>query len=103
MMIQLGIRRGKYNPCLYYHQERNLRTFLHGDDFATVGTRDQMKWFRGALETRFEIKSQCIGPGALGLPGSVVAGSGHGPAATAAQGEKMIEGTEGKLLNRVLR
>ena len=46
VMIKLGFRRGKYNPCLYYHQERNLRTFLHGDDFATVGTRDQVKWFR---------------------------------------------------------
>ena len=36
-------QRGVYNPCLYYHRERNLRTFLHGDDFATVGTRKEVK------------------------------------------------------------
>ena len=40
-LIKLGFRRGPYNPCLYFHQERMLRTFLHGDDFATVGDRKE--------------------------------------------------------------
>ena len=40
---ELGFSRGAYNPCLYYHKARNLRTFLHGDDFATVGTRSEVK------------------------------------------------------------
>ena len=56
-MRKLGFQRGRYNPCLYYLAERNLRTFLHGDDFATVGTREEVKWFKEALEKRFEIKS----------------------------------------------
>ena len=56
-MRKLGFERGRYNPCLYYHRQRNLRTFLHGDDFATVGTRDGVRWFKQALERRFEIKS----------------------------------------------
>ena len=37
-MNKWGFKRGRYNPCLYFHKERNLRTFLHGGDFATVGT-----------------------------------------------------------------
>ena len=41
-MRKLGFQRGRYNSCLYYHETRNLRTFLHGDDFATVGTRDEV-------------------------------------------------------------
>ena len=80
VMCKLGFRRGRYNPCLYFHREKNLRTFLHGDDFATVGIREGVRWFRGALEQRFEIKSQCIGHGGLSLPHSKVAGSGSGPA-----------------------
>ena len=40
---KIAFQRGVYNPCLYYHQEKNLRTFLHGDDFATVGTRSEVK------------------------------------------------------------
>ena len=37
-MRSWGFVRGRYNPCLYFHKGRNLRMFLHGDDFATVGT-----------------------------------------------------------------
>ena len=36
-MLNNGFERGRYNPCLYYHRGRGLRTFLHGDDFAKVG------------------------------------------------------------------
>ena len=35
-MKSWGFIRGRYNPCLYFHKGRNLRTFLHGNDFATV-------------------------------------------------------------------
>ena len=57
-MLNLGFRPGRYNPCLNYHQGMNLITFLHGDDFATVGTRQEVSWFKTALEKRLEIKTQ---------------------------------------------
>ena len=102
-MVRLGFARGKYNPCLYFHQTRNLRTFLHGDDFATVGAREGVKWLKEALERIFEIKTQCIGPGAVmdGIMGGTSASIGLAP--TTANGEQMREGSEGRLLNRVLR
>ena len=74
-MRKVGFRRGKYNPCLYYHVERNLKTFLHGDDFATVGTRARTSWFKEALEKRFEIKSSAWGQ----LPSELVARLGLVP------------------------
>ena len=98
-----GFRRGGYIPCLYHHQERNLRTFLHGDDFATVGDRRGVKWLEESPEKRFAIKTQCVGPGAVGIPGVVVAGSGSGPAPTIPHGEKIVKGAEGRLLNRAIR
>ena len=102
-MRKLGFERGRYNPCLYYHRQRNLRTFLHGDDFATVGTRNGVRWFKEALERRFEIKTQCVGPGAVDGGWKKVAGTATGSAPTTTQGEDMKEGSEGRLLNRVLR
>ena len=33
VMLKHGFERGRYNPCLYYHREKEFRTFLHGDDF----------------------------------------------------------------------
>ena len=76
---------------------------MHGDDFATVGTRSGIKWFKNALEKIFEIKTQCIGPGAVLINGNVVAATSTGPAPTTANGEEMKQGVEGRLLNRVLR
>ena len=55
------------------------------------------------MEKRFEIKSQCIGPAALGVGGQSGTGASNGPAATATKGERLVEGTESRLLNRVVR
>ena len=103
-MAKLGFKRGKYNPCLYHHAARGLFTFLHGDDFATVGTRPEVAWLKKSLETRFEINTQCIGPGAVGIQG-LQGGNGaiSGPAPTTLSGEPMVEGSEGRLLNRIVR
>ena len=102
-MRRLGFVRGQYNPCLYYHRQRNLRTFLHGDDFATVGTRQEVTWLKAALEKRFEIKTQCVGPSATAVATESPAGTSTRPAPTTTNGEAMQEGSEGRLLNRVLR
>ena len=80
-----------------------MRTCLHGDAFATVGTRQGVTWFKDALEKRFEIKSECISPVAAGVGEQKGAGATEGPATTATNGEAMKEGSECRLLNRVVR
>ena len=82
-MRKLGFSRGRCNPCLYYHEARNLKTLLHGGDFATVGTREGVAWFKQALEKRFEIKSSCVGPAAVGVGDRRGTGTATGPAPTA--------------------
>ena len=37
-LVSIGFRRGRSSPCVYYHPKRKLRTLVHGDDYATVGT-----------------------------------------------------------------
>ena len=71
---------------LYFHPKRNLRTFLHGDDFATVGTRDGVKWLKEASENIFEIKTQCIGPGAVTVGCGMDVDASIGPASTTVNG-----------------
>ena len=58
-----GFDRGQFNLCLYTHTARRVQVFLHGDDFASVGSRVALKWFRQQLESRFEIKTSVIGTG----------------------------------------
>ena len=37
--------------------------FLHGDDFASVGNRASLRWFRERMEQRFGIKTSVVGTG----------------------------------------
>ena len=38
-------------------------TLVHGDDFGTEGSRDEVKWMKEKLTERFEIKTKVIGLG----------------------------------------
>ena len=38
-MEKAGFQQGVYNPCTYYHAERQLHTMVHGDDYCSVGSR----------------------------------------------------------------
>ena len=44
-MGKWGFRRGTYNPRLYAHDEWEIQVFLHGDDFASVGSRKSLRIF----------------------------------------------------------
>ena len=92
-----------HKPCLYYHPERDLRTFLLEDDFATVVTRGLVVWFGAAPENRFDIETQCVSHGAIGIPGCRLLGGSTAPAPTATNGETRIKGAEARLLNRVIK
>ena len=60
-MMKCGFKPGKYNPCTFYHKQRDLRTLVHGDDFVTSGQREGCGWFKKQLETRFSIKTRILG------------------------------------------
>ena len=77
-MVNCGFTPSAYNPCVFFHRARGIRTLVHGDDFVSVCSRGNAAWFKGQLEKRFEIKSAVLGTG----PG---------------------EALEGRILNRVIR
>ena len=98
-----GFSRGKYNPCLYFHKARGLRTFLHGDDFATVGAIENVSWLKDLLEKRFEIKTECISPAAAGVGSRKAKGDLGRPSPKTTNGEAIVEGVEARLLNRAVK
>ena len=52
----LGFSRGMANPCCFYHSSRDIAVVVHGDDFTTLATLDNIKWFESNLAKSFEIK-----------------------------------------------
>ena len=67
-MQAAGFTQSAYNPQVYFHSRRKIRTLVHGDDFMSTGTRASMRWFRGKLEQRFELSTTLIGPGPDEVP-----------------------------------
>ena len=64
IMTQAGFRVGRYSPCTFWHPQRMIKTFVHGDDFVSVGTEAQLNWMEGYLKKKFEVKINRIGHGA---------------------------------------
>ncbi len=66
VMMKLGFVQGKSKPCIYYHQKRDLRTVVHGDDFTTAGSYENIKWLHEALRKEWMVVER----GILGPPGT---------------------------------
>ena len=63
-LLSEGFSQSAYSPQVYWHRARDLKTFVHGDDFVTSGARTEAVWLRDRLMQRFEIKTHIIGAGA---------------------------------------
>ena len=63
-MESIGFRRGRTSSCVFWHEQRELRVVIHGDDFTILGWEKELDWFRTKVESRFECKHRGrIGPG----------------------------------------
>ena len=61
-LVKHGFEKGKASPCNFHHYERKLYVTVHGDDFTSTGTKSQLKWFQGILNTVYECKHHWFGP-----------------------------------------
>ncbi len=59
-LVGMGYRKGKANPCVFYHNKRNLQTLIHGDDFFSSGPRAELQWLDDKLNESFELKTHRI-------------------------------------------
>ena len=61
----LGFEVEDASPCVFYHRERELRCSVHGDDLTTVGSKENLDWFKTELSKLYELKELhklCLGP-----------------------------------------
>ena len=75
----MGFRRGTSSACVFWHPERQLICFVHGDDFTTGGPKKSLDWFKEMMEIKYELKE------------SVRLGSGP------------TDDKEGRILNRIIK
>ena len=58
----IGFKRGVGHPAVIYHSGREIKTLVHGDDFAVTGTTLQLKWLRDKVKNKYDIKMDILGP-----------------------------------------
>ena len=46
---------------MYYHRARGIRTLVHGDDYASVGSVVSLRWLKARLEETFDMKTVIAG------------------------------------------
>ena len=51
-MCEWGFEVGRFNPCMYQHVSRRIRCLVHGDDFVSVGSPEDLKWMKTKLSDR---------------------------------------------------
>ena len=61
-LIDSGFTRGRVSPCVFHNVSRGIRTFVHGDDYVSVGLPEQLKWMEQQLANKYQIKTQLLGP-----------------------------------------
>ena len=61
MLEGIGFTTGRSSPCIFYHKERQIRTFVHGDDYVSAGDAEDLKWLKAKLEEKYAIKTEVLG------------------------------------------
>ena len=60
---QEGFVAGKATSCTFYHEERDVRVVVHGDDFIIEGRETELQWVRTVLESKYIVKMRAmLGP-----------------------------------------
>ena len=55
LMINKQFTQGRSSPCLFWHEQKDLRAAVHGDDLCILGAWRHIFWFRQILEKELEI------------------------------------------------
>jgi len=70
MVDVLGFKQGMSNPCLYWHEDRDMQAEVHGDDFTVLAAMEDLHLFIRELKKHWALKDAVL-LGPPGTPGTV--------------------------------
>ena len=53
---RLGFVQGRASPCCFAHESRDLKVFVHGDDFTVLGRDEDLDYFQRGIQAEFDVK-----------------------------------------------
>ena len=61
-LVKMGFIQGIASPCTFFHPTRHIRTYVHGDDYVSIGLPANLNWMREELQKKYQVKTQVLGP-----------------------------------------
>ena len=62
ILVSVDSTQGRAFPWVFHHEQRGIRSFVHGDDYVSAAMPNQLEWFKTQLEGKCQIKTQWLGP-----------------------------------------
>ena len=60
-MVKLGFKAGKLSPVIFHHDQKGMRTLVHGDDSVSSAIPEDLKWLQEELAKKYEITTKIMG------------------------------------------
>ena len=62
-MEEAGFVTGLATACAFFHDEKNIRVVVHGDDFIIEGAECDLRWVEATLRKKYIVKMRAmLGP-----------------------------------------
>ena len=62
-LASLGFRVGQACPCAFWHEGRDIRVVVHGDDFTILSNEDGIRWVHKQMAGKYTVKLRgVVGP-----------------------------------------
>ena len=55
-LLQMGFEQCRSSPCCFLHPSRGIAIVIHGDDFTSLGTDEDLDWYETELQRYFEVE-----------------------------------------------
>ena len=61
-LIDIGFQQGVASFRAFYHPQRPIMIYVHGDDYVSTGQPHNLQWLKNKLETKYQVKTQILWP-----------------------------------------
>lgn len=62
LLFDIGFKAGGASPCVFVHEGRRLKAYVHGDDFVVSGKKEDRRWLRLEMEKKYGLIVEAFGP-----------------------------------------
>ena len=62
IIVGMGFKEGKANPCVFHHPQRDVTISVHVDDLLCAGTEVELRRLQADLQKHFESTATILGP-----------------------------------------